>query len=129
MVHALRILRAALRPGGVVVDTQPVSGRPPVESDAGRIGLLDMSEWAQLIEEVDARVAQAVAEGLFAIERETRFTVTDEYSDGDEFVSAVSDWVGTRVDRDLERRAALVHGPVLLHQEVRLRVLRAPSGP
>jgi hypothetical protein len=129
VVHALRNLRAALRPGGVVLDTQPLSPRPPIVGEAGEIGTLDMTEWAGIVGDVDDRVAAAVAEGLFAIEDERRFTVTDEYDDGAEFVSHASGWVGTRIDRDVERRAARERGPVLLHQEIRLRVLRAPAGP
>jgi hypothetical protein len=127
VVHALRNIRAALRRGGIVVDTQPISGRPPIQSDGAEIGTLNMTEWARIIGDVDERVSGALAHGLFSIEDETTFTVTDEYEDGHEFLSTASDWIGTTVDPDVRRRAAGLPGPVLLHQEIRLRVLRAPA--
>jgi hypothetical protein len=128
-VHALRNIHAALVPGGLVVDTQPLSPRPPVDSDAGPLGTLDMTEWARLIAQIDARVDQAVAAGLFAIESESWLTVTDEFDDGAELVATAGAWIGTRIDPDLEHRAARERGRARVHQEVRMRLLRARAGP
>jgi hypothetical protein len=129
VVHALRNIHAALVPGGIVVDTQPVSARPPVESDANTLGTLDMTEWAQLIDEIDARTDETIADGLFAVDAESMLTVTDEYDDGEDFLSYVSNWKGTRIEPELERRAALERGRVRVHQEIRMRLLGARAGP
>ena len=129
VVHALHNIRAALVPGGVVLDSQPVSARPPIESEAGALGTLNMTEWAALIEDVDRRLAQVLDDGLFVVEDESRFTVTDEYDDGSDFLTYVRDWAGTRVEPDVERRVARERGRVRLHEEIRLRVLRVPGGP
>jgi hypothetical protein len=128
-VHALRNIHAALAPGGVVVDTQPLSARPPVESDAGRLGTLDMTEWAQLIAEIDARTFETISAGLFTIGAESWLTVTDDYDDGDDFLSHVSNWMGTRIGPELERAAARERGHVRVHQEIRMRLLSARAGP
>ena len=97
-MNALRAIHAALVPGGLVIDTQPVSAQPPIEGEAGALGTLDMREWAALIDEIDRRVGDAVASGLFVVVHESRLTVTDAYDDGDDFLANVRDWVGTRVD-------------------------------
>jgi hypothetical protein len=127
-VRALRNVHAALVPGGVVVDTQPVSARPPVESDAGALGTLDMTEWAQLIDTIDASAEEAFAGGWFAIEAESRFVVTDAYDDGEDFLSHVRNWMGTRIEPELERAVRGEHGRVRVHQEIRMRLLRARAG-
>ena len=124
-MNALRKIHAALVPGGLVIDTQPVSPEPPVEAEAGEFGRLDMREWALTIQAVDERIAEAIRGDLFAVDGEHRFTVTDGYDDGGDFVAEVREWAGTRVDDALADRAGRERGPVRLHQEVNLRVLRA----
>jgi len=124
-VNALRRIHAALVTGGLVIDTQPVSGLPPIEVEDGELGTLDMREWARTIAVIDDRVRQAMGEGLFALEHEHRFVVTDAYDDGAEFVAEVREWAGTRVDEELAERVTPVRTRVRLHQDVRLRVLRA----
>lgn len=123
-MNALCKIHAALVPGSLVIDTQPVSAEPPIEAETGEFATLDMREWALTIEAVDQRIAEAIRAGLFAVEREDRFTVIDEHDDGADFVAVVREWAGTRVDDALAERAGQEHGPVRLHQEVRLRVLR-----
>ena len=123
-MNALRRIHAALVPGGLVVDTQPVSAHPPVESDAAMLGALDMREWAQQIADIDALADEAFDAGLFALEGDSCFVVTDEYDDGAEFLSYARNWVGTRIGAGLERRAAAEPRPVRIHQDVRLRLLR-----
>jgi hypothetical protein len=129
VVHALRNIHAALVPGGVVVDTQPVSARPPVENETGALGALDMTEWAQLIHQIDARTFETIDAGLFAIDAESWTTVTDVYDDGDDFLSYVPNWMGTRIEPELERRARDERGRVRIHQQIRVRLLRARAGP
>jgi hypothetical protein len=102
-----------------------VSAHPPIEADAGEIGTLDMREWAGTIEKVDRRVAQTIRDGLFALDEELRFVVTDAYDEGAEFVAEVREWAGTQIDGAFAERVAMERPPVRLHQEVRLRVLRA----
>jgi hypothetical protein len=76
-VNALRRIHAALVPDGLVVDTQPVSARPRVEAGGLQLGTLDMREWRVTIDAVDALVAETIDDGLFVLEAERSFMVTD----------------------------------------------------
>jgi hypothetical protein len=129
VVDALRKIHAALAPGGIVVDTQPLSPRPPVHAATDRLGTLDMREWRRTIDAVDGRMAQAIDEGLFAIEVEHVFEVADEFDSGAEFVDVVGGWRGTLIPAPLVERAAAARPPVRVIQDVRLRLLRVlPTG-
>ena len=124
-MNALRKIHRALVPGGLVIDTQPVSAHPPVESGSGMLGTLDMSEWARTIATIDGLVQQTIGQGLFDLQRESRYVVTDEYDDGAEFVAVTRDWAGTNVSEALAARVGPEQGRVRLHQDVSVRLLRA----
>ena len=124
-MNALRRIHAALVPGGVVVDTQPLSPQPVVEAGGGALGTLDMREWRRMIDAVDDRIAQAVAEGLFALHAESWCVVADEFDSGEAFVQTVSGWKGTRVPAALAARLRAAQPPARVHQDVRVRVFRA----
>jgi hypothetical protein len=124
-VNALRKIHRTLVPGSLVIDTQPVSAHPPVESENGTLGTLDMSEWAHTIATIDGLVEQTIEQGLFDLKHESRFVVTDEYDDVAEFIAVTRDWAGTHVGDAFAALAEGEGGRVRLHQDVRLRVLRA----
>ncbi len=124
-MNALRKIHAALVTGGLVIDTQPVSELPVIEGEAGELGRLDMREWAETIAAVDERIAETIAGGLFEIAGERRLLVTDAYDDGADFVAEVREWAGTQIDTAAAECLVAVRTPVRLHQDVRLRVLRA----
>ena len=124
-MNALQKIHDALVPGGLLVDTQPVSAEPAVDSRAGPLGALDMREWAQTIATIDRRVEQSMRGGLFGLEDERRFVVTDEYDDGAELVAETSEWAGTHLDDTFAELVRSQPRPVRLHQQNRLRRLRA----
>src|SRR6478736_5308525 len=74
----------ALAADGILVDTQPVSASPPVATDGDELGSLDMHEWLDTIHAVDVRTAETIAAGLYDLEHEAWFVVTDTYDDGSE---------------------------------------------
>jgi hypothetical protein len=123
-VHALRNIHAALAPDGILVDTQPVSARPPVTSGGAELGTLDMRDWRDTIHGVDELVAETIAGGLYELRYESRFVVTDAYDNGAECLQTVSNWAGTRVPSEVTQRLAAAMSPVTVEQEVRLRLLR-----
>jgi hypothetical protein len=125
VVNALRTIHAALAPGGLLVDTQPVSTRPPVVSDAGELGTLDMRDWGRTIDETADRIDATIGDGLFAVEDERSFVVTDSFADGAEMLATVQAWRGTRIPHPLDARVGSQGGPVHVHQDIRLRLLRA----
>jgi hypothetical protein len=124
-VHALRNIHRVLAPDGILVDTQPVSARPPVAASHVLLGTLDMREWAQTIQAVDERIVSAVHSGLYGLRHESRFVVTDTYDSGDEFLEVVRGWAGTRVPSALGHQVAEATPPITLRQDVRLRLFAA----
>jgi hypothetical protein len=122
-VHALRKLHRALSPDAKIIDTQPLSPRPPVASARGRLGTLDMREWAQKIRAVDDRVARVITDELFELGEEQRFIVTDTFDNGPECEETVKDWGGTRLAPSLAAKIRTALPPLTVDQEVRLRVL------
>ena len=124
-MNALRKIHRALVPGGLVIDTQPLSAYPPVESGSGMLGSLDMSEWARTIATIDDLVQETINQGMFDLERESRYVVTDECNDGAEFVAVTRDWAGTNVSDAFAARVSQEQGRVRIHQDIRLRLLRA----
>jgi hypothetical protein len=125
VVHALQRIHAALEAGGMVVDTQPVSPRPVIEACGGPLGRLDMREWLRTISLVDERVEQTIEAGLYSIETDSRFIVTDAWDSGAECVETVASWQGTRIAPPLAQRVRSAPGPITVDQEVRLRLLPA----
>ena len=127
-MNALHRIHAALEPGGVVVDTQPVSPRPPVDVDGVEVGTLDMRAWRTTIDTVTRLTDEVVEQGLFARESERDIVVTDVYDSGADFLEYVREWKGTSVPPALEEDLSGVSTPVELHQDVRLRVFRSLPG-
>jgi hypothetical protein len=123
-VHALRNIHVALALDGVLVDTEPVSARPPVELNGGELGTLDMRDWLDTIHAVDERFAETIAAGLYELEYESRFVVTDSYENGPECLETVSGWRGTRIPSEVAQRLAAATSAVTVQQQVRLRLLR-----
>jgi hypothetical protein len=123
-VHALHNIHAALVPDAMVVDTQPVSARPRLAIDGETLGTLDMGDWSDTIQAIDELVAEAIAEGLYELQHESRFVVTDSFDDGLECVETVRGWRGTRVPDNVLTRLTTTTVPVTVEQDVRLRLLR-----
>lgn len=124
VVHALRRIHAALEPGGVLVDTQPLSPAPPVRAGGKPLGRLDMREWSETIAAID-RLFDQIMDDLYTLEEERRFVVRDSFDSGSEFVEAASGWRGTRLPDSLRARALIAEPPLTVDQDVRLRLLRA----
>ncbi len=124
-MNALRKIHEALVVGGLLIDTQPVSALPPVETGSHMLGALDMRAWARTIRTIDGQVGDAIRTGLFELLHTAHYRVADEYGDGRELVDETRSWPGTRVDDDLAALMARTPGAVRVAQAVRLRVLRA----
>jgi hypothetical protein len=123
-VHVLHNIHAALAPGGILVDTQPVSARPSVAADRARLGTLDMRAWLDTIQAVDQLVAETINAELYELQHESRFVVSDTYDNGPECLEIVSGWQGTRVPDSVSTGLAATTSRVIVQQEVRLRLLR-----
>jgi hypothetical protein len=114
-----------LAPAGLVVDTQPIPSRPPVDANGARLGTLDMRDWRATINAIEEQVQRVLADGLFTLEVERLLVVTETFDNGPEFVEVVSGWQGTKISQRLARAATGAQPPLEVHQNVRLRVLRS----
>ena len=123
-MHALHNIHAALVLDAILVDTQPVSARPPVAAEGVTLGTLDMREWLDTIQAVDELVAETIAAGLYQLLHESRFVVTDSFDTGRECLETVAGWQGTRVPDNVSTRLANTTVRVTVEQDVRLRLLR-----
>jgi hypothetical protein len=123
VVNALTRIHAALVPGGVLVDTQPVSLREPVALGGEPIGELEDDEWLEIVAAVDAELEKTLATGLFELKHEERYGVVHEFGSGTECLDEVSSWAGTRVPDEIASRLAYSSEPATLEHDVRLRVL------
>jgi hypothetical protein len=123
VVDALTRLHAALVPGGVLVDTQPVALRLPVALDGEPIGELEDDEWLEIVAAVDAQIEEALAAGLFELRHEERYTVVHEFGSGRECLDVVSGWAGTNVPEEVAARLARGNARVTVEQATRLRLL------
>ena len=124
VVHALRNIHAALVPDAIVVDTQPVSARPPVASGGVALGALDMRKWLKTIQAIDELFAETISVGLYELQHEARFVVTDTYDNGPECLEIVGSWRGTSVPDSVSTELRAATSLVTVQQEVRLRLLR-----
>jgi hypothetical protein len=124
VVHALHNIHAALVPGGLLIDTQPVGPHPRVAANGAELGTLDMHEWLQTIRAVDERVAETIAAGLFEQTDGRTLVIRDTFDDGPNSLETIGTWRGTHVPQPLADRLTAVRDEVTVDQQVRLRVLR-----
>ena len=124
-MHALHNIHAALAPDALVVDTQPVSARPSVAADGETLGTLDMRDWSDTIQAIDKLTAETIADGLYELQRESWFVVTDSFDSGRGCLETVAGWQGTRVPADVATGLAAATSQVTVEQQVRLRLFAA----
>ena len=122
-MHALRNIHAALVPEGLLADTQPLSPHPRVAAGDDELGTLDMRAWVDTIRAVDERFAEAFAGGLYTLQDEVHFVVSDSFGSGLECLETVISWRDTRVPPALASRLKATQAAVSVEQEVRLRLL------
>jgi hypothetical protein len=123
VVDALTRLHAALVPGGVLVDTQPVSPRLPVALDGKPIGELEDDEWLEIVASVDAEIDKVLSVGLFELRYEERYVVVHEFGSGRECLDVVAGWAGTTVPEGVAARLERATACTTVEQETRLRLL------
>ena len=123
MVDALTRLHAALVPGGVLVDTQPVSLRLPVALDGEPVGELEDDVWIEMVAAADRQIDKVLASGLFQLRHEEQYLVVHEFGSGAECLEVVAGWAGTTVPDDVAARLERGNGRATVEQETRLRLL------
>jgi hypothetical protein len=123
VVDALTRIHAALVPGGLLVDTQPVSLRLPVTLGGEPIGELEDDEWLETVAAVDVELEKALATGLFDLRHEERYGVVHEFDSGSACLEVVGGWGGTHVPPALAARLEEGSTRATVEHDVRLRLL------
>jgi len=123
VVDALTRIHTALIPGGVLVDTQPVSLRLPVTLAGRPVGELEDDEWLETVAAVDAEIERALAAGLFESGHEERYPVVHEFDSGDACLEVVGTWGGTHIPAEVAARLEHGSGRATVEHDVRLRLL------
>ncbi len=104
VVHVLRNVHQAVRPGGSVLDAHPLGIDMPVRAGSRGLGFIDASEFALVIEAMDEAVAQVVAEGLLEERRVARRQVVERLDDAAEALEHFAEWENLRAPPALKRR-------------------------
>lgn len=73
-MHALRHVHELLVPGGTMLDLHPVT-EEQVEASGRRIGVIEDPEFRVDLPNAEARLAEAIRDGLYALEAELEFDV------------------------------------------------------
>lgn len=123
MVDALTRIHAALVPGDVLVDTQPVGPRLPVALDGEPIGELEDDEWLETVAAVDREVEKTLTAGLFELRHEELYTVVHEFGSGRECLDVVDGWAGTSIPEEVAARLERGETRTTVDQGTRLRLL------
>ena len=127
VVHVLRNVQQAVRPGGRVLDIHPLGIDMAVRAGARGLGFIDASEFALVIEVMDQAVMQVVSEGLLAELRTLRRIVVERFDDAAEALEEAESWTNLRLPAAVGRRlGAAEERPVDFVDTVRYRLFSTP---
>jgi hypothetical protein len=122
-VHALRHVHRLLVPGGTLVDLHPVD-EERVESADGELGVVEEPEWVSVdLPNAEARVRDAVRDGLFDLEAEATFELLQHFDRADELIAAKQEPLDAQLD--LTRRIRAATPPFVTRENFVLWTLRA----
>jgi hypothetical protein len=122
-VHALRHVHSLLVPGGTLVDLHPVN-EERVESADGELGVIEEPDWLNVdLPNAEARVRDAIRDGLFELEAESAFELLQHFDEADELIAAKQEPL--EAQPDLVRRMRAAAPPFLTREDFVLWRLRA----
>jgi hypothetical protein len=129
VVHVLRNVHAALRPGGFALDIHPLGSDFPVRAGTRGLGFVDASRFARIVTAMDGAVERTIADGLFEDVRSLRRHVAERFDDAAEALDHADDWVNLRLPAAVRRKLARAREtPVEFVEEIRYRLLRKAAG-
>jgi hypothetical protein len=122
-VHALRHVHRLLVPGGTLVDSHPVT-EEEVEAEGRPIGVIEEPEWRSVVlPNAEARLGDAIQDGLYALEAETEFDLLEHFDVADDLIEAK--WEVLESQTELVRRIRTARPPFVTREHYILRRLRA----
>lgn len=125
VVNVLRNVHRGLRARGRLLDVHPLGVDFAVRAGGRGLGFVDASQFARVVDAMDAAVAAVLDEGLFAEVRTVRRQVIERFDDADEALAEADGWSNLRLPAAVRRRLrATEEGPVELVDSVLYRLLR-----
>jgi hypothetical protein len=124
VVHVLRRLREALRPGGLILDLQVIRPSPIVEVDGEDLCEIDGSALFATAEPAAGQIDAMVAAGLLVEEARDDHDVRKHYASGAELVDDFEDSRRT-LPTEWIPRLQVLEGPCAVRERCRTRRLRS----
>jgi hypothetical protein len=128
VVHVLRHVQQAVRPGGSVLDIHPLGIDMAVRAGSRGLGFVDASAFALVVEAMNEAVEQVVSEGLLEEQRTLRRSVVERFDDSAEALEEAAGWTNLRLPPAVKRRLCDAdQRPVEFVDTVRYRLFRTAS--
>jgi hypothetical protein len=122
-VHALRHVHELLVPGGTLVDLHPVT-EEHVDANERPIGVIEEPDWISVVlPNAEARLRDAIEEGLYVLEAETEFDVLQHFDVVEDLIEAKRELLASQPSLVHRIRAAML--PLVIREHYVLRRLRA----
>jgi hypothetical protein len=126
VVHVLRNMVDAVRPGGLVLDLQVIRPNPVVEADGERLCEIDGEPLLKRADAATAAVDDYVASGLLAEEAIDDHEVRTHFADGPELVDHFDQGIRNLPPNALPGLRALTR-PCAIREPCRIRRLRVTT--
>ena len=104
VVHVLRNVQQAVRPGGRVLDIHPLGIDMAVLAGSRGLGFVDASEFALVIDAMDEAVDEVVSEGLLEELRTVQRVVVERFDDPAEALEEAASWTNLRLPAAVAHR-------------------------
>ncbi len=93
-MDALRCAHRAVAPGGAVIEMHPTPTPAHAEGGGTDLGEIESSKAIRIMRDTEQLTREAVAAGLFTVERRIEFTYLERFDSADELIGEVSEWDG-----------------------------------
>jgi hypothetical protein len=104
VVHVLRHVQQAVRPGGNMLDIHPLGIDMAVRAGPRGLGFVDASAFALVVEAMNEAVDQVVSEGLLEQLGVLRRSVVERFDDSAEALEEAEGWTNLRLPPAVKRR-------------------------
>jgi len=118
IVDALRGAHCAVVPDGIVIEMHPSPIPAQVQAGGGMVGQIESNKAIQIMRDTEDLTAEAVADGLFRVDRQIEFDYVERFDSADELIKQILSWDGYYPQLELRRRIRNSSAPY----DVRLRV-------
>jgi hypothetical protein len=130
VVHVLRNVQQAVRPGGAILDIHPLGIDMAVRAGPRGLGFVDTRRFAEVIEAMNEAVEQVRAEGLLEERQTLRRLVVERYDDPEEALAEAAEWTNLRLPSGVARRLSQAEErPIEFVDTVRYRLFEVLAGP